>query len=159
NITPGLKQLGSIWLPLQHILIAPLTIFDVLWTTGLAGSLVSAACFVGTGFFLYGSTRLWTNSRAAGWLAFMLFAFNPRIIYLFPTPRTEPLMVLCASGLIYFLLQWIETESWNAFAMASLMAFAGTLTRYEGWAIAAAAIPVVLIAARQRRFAATILFT
>src|SRR3954471_20752466 len=53
NTTPGLKHLGSIWLPLQHVLIAPLTFFDILWTTGLAGSLVSAACFVGTAFFLY----------------------------------------------------------------------------------------------------------
>ena len=70
NTTPGLKQLGSIWLPLQAILIAPLTIFDILWTTGLAGSVLSAACFVGSSFFLYGSTFLWTNSRSAGWLSF-----------------------------------------------------------------------------------------
>src|SRR5436309_12041134 len=55
NFTPGLKQLGSIWLPLPHLLIAPLTWFDVLWTTGLAGSFLSAACYVGTGGFLFES--------------------------------------------------------------------------------------------------------
>ena len=31
NFTPGLRQLGSIWLPLPHLLIVPLTWFDLLW--------------------------------------------------------------------------------------------------------------------------------
>src|SRR5262245_27569979 len=73
NATPGLKQLGSIWLPLQQILIAPLTLSDVLWTTGLAGSFLSVACFVGTAWFLYGTAVRWTGFRVAGWLAFLFF--------------------------------------------------------------------------------------
>src|SRR5215472_8065563 len=83
NATPGLKQLGSSWLPLQHLLIAPLTLSDRLWSTGLAGSLLSAACFVATAWFLFGTALRWTGSREAGWLAFLLFVFNPRLIYLF----------------------------------------------------------------------------
>src|SRR5438034_11014985 len=65
NFTPGLKQLGSIWLPLQHLLIAPLTWFDALWVTGLAGSLLSAACYVGTGWFLFASALRCTGARIA----------------------------------------------------------------------------------------------
>src|ERR1700752_3435758 len=53
NVTPGLKQLGSSWLPLQHLLILPLTFSDVLWSTGLAGSLLSALAFVGSSCFLH----------------------------------------------------------------------------------------------------------
>src|SRR5438105_1801809 len=83
NLTPGVKQLGSIWLPLQHILIAPLTLSDTLWSTGLAGSILSALCFAGSAYFLYGAALFWTGSRAAGWLAFLFFVVNPRIIYLF----------------------------------------------------------------------------
>ena len=158
NTTPGLKQLGSIWLPLQHILIAPLTLSDYLWSTGLAGSLLSALCFVGTSWFLYATAALWTMTRTAGWLAFLFFALNPRLIYLFTTPMTEPLMILCASGLVFYLTLWVDTESWRPFAWACLMACAGTLTRYEGWAIAAVAIPVVFIVSRRQRVAATILF-
>ncbi len=159
NTTPGLNQLGSIWLPLQHILISPLTLVDILWTTGLAGSLLSAACFVGTAWFLYGTAVTWTGSRPAGWLAFMFFALNPRLIYLFATPMTEPLMVVCAAGLVYYLVSWAHNGRPRDFALASLMVFAGTLTRYEGWSIAIAAILVVFIVARQRRFVWTILFT
>src|SRR5215510_15943386 len=46
NVTPGIRQLGSIWLPLPHLLIAPLTWFDDLWRTGAAGSLLSMTCYV-----------------------------------------------------------------------------------------------------------------
>jgi hypothetical protein len=159
NFTPGLKQLGSIWLPLPHLLIAPLTWFDILWSTGLAGSLLSAACFVGTGCFLFGSAFRMTGVRVAGWLAFLFFAFNPRIIYLFTTPMTEPLMIFCAAGLGYFLICWIQSGRWQPLALAAAMMFGGTLTRYEGWAIAVAAVVIVFIAARRDRWVNTILFT
>src|SRR5215471_10037937 len=70
NETQGLKQLGSNWLPLQHLLIAPLTLSDTLWSSGLAGSFISAICFVGTAWFLFGTAFRWTGSLPAGWLAF-----------------------------------------------------------------------------------------
>src|ERR1700745_405157 len=46
SLTPGFAQLGGIWLPLPHILMAPLVWFDPLWRTGLAGSIVSGTAFV-----------------------------------------------------------------------------------------------------------------
>src|SRR5207248_243216 len=48
--------------------------------------------------------------------------------------------------------------SWKPFAMASLMALAGTLTRYEGWALAATAVVMIPFLARRQRIASTILF-
>src|SRR6476660_499905 len=70
NIQPGIRQLGTVWLPLPHILMAPLTVIDPLWRTGAAGSLVSMVCFVGTGIFLFLTGSEWTGSRITGWLAF-----------------------------------------------------------------------------------------
>src|SRR4051812_38972427 len=46
NLTPGPRQLGSIWLPLPHLLIAPLTFVDALWINGLSGSFLSVSCYV-----------------------------------------------------------------------------------------------------------------
>jgi hypothetical protein len=158
NLTPGLQQLGSIWLPLPHLLIVPLTAIDALWTSGVAGSLLSLVCFVGTSIFLFSTGYAWTGSKFVGWMAFLCFALNPRLIYLFTTPMTEPLMVFCASGLFYYLLRWTEDGTWKPFALAALMAFAGTLTRYEGWAIAATAAAMIPILARKQRIASTILF-
>src|SRR6266550_9079515 len=53
NIEPGLRQLGTVWLPLPHILAAPLAAIDPLWRSGAAGSLLSVVCFVGSSVFLF----------------------------------------------------------------------------------------------------------
>lgn len=158
NLTPGIRQLGSVWLPLQHLLIAPLAWFDSLWITGLAGSLVSAACYIGTSVYLLLTGYFWTGSRLTGWMSFALFALNPHLIYFFTTPMTEPLTILCLAGMVYHLVRWTQTSSWSHFAFAALMVFAGTLTRYEGWAAAAAATVLVPIIAPGKRREAAILF-
>src|SRR5947207_11916461 len=67
NFELGLRNLGTIWLPLPHLLIAPLAAIGTLWKSGAAGSLVSVACFVGTSLFLYSTALAWSGSRIAGW--------------------------------------------------------------------------------------------
>src|SRR6201984_1608954 len=53
NIQPGLRQLGTVWLPLPHILMAPLAAIDPLWRSGAAGSTLSVLSFIGTSVFLF----------------------------------------------------------------------------------------------------------
>jgi hypothetical protein len=158
NFELGLRNLGTVWLPLPHLLIAPLASIDVLWRSGAAGSLISVGCFIGTSVFLFLIGSAWTGSRIAGWVAFMLFALNPRLIYFFTTPENEPLMIFCSTGLLYYLVRWTQEESWSDLALAALFAFGGTWTRYEGWALAAVACIVVSIVTKTRRVAVTILF-
>src|SRR5438309_10451639 len=61
NIEPGLRQLGTVWLPLPHLLMAPLAVIDPLWRSGAAGSLLSIICFIGTGMFLFLTGLEWTG--------------------------------------------------------------------------------------------------
>jgi hypothetical protein len=67
-------------------------------------------------------------------------------------------MVFCAAGLVYYLIRWTQHERRRDFALAALFAFASTWTRYEGWALAAAACLLVPMIARTRRISAAILF-
>ena len=54
NLTPGFAQLGSVWLPLPHLL-ATLTIWnDFMWHSGLAGAIQSMIAFVATGLIIAG---------------------------------------------------------------------------------------------------------
>src|SRR5215510_4028957 len=158
NFEWGLRNLGSVWLPLPHLLMAPLAAIDRLWTNGAAGSILSVISFVGTSVFLFLTGLEWTGSRITGWVAFMLFALNPRLIYFFTTPENETLMILCATGLLYYLVRWTQDERWRDFALGALFALAGTLTRYEGWALTAAGCLIVSVVTKKRRIAATILF-
>src|SRR5205807_9885388 len=38
SLTPGWKQLGTVWLPLPHILIMPFVISTASWQTGFGAS-------------------------------------------------------------------------------------------------------------------------
>ncbi len=43
--TPGPEQIGTVWLPLTHILLVPFVMHSDWWQSGLAGAIPSAACF------------------------------------------------------------------------------------------------------------------
>ena len=44
--TPGLFQLGTVWLPLPHLLDIPFIVNDRLWQTGLGASIPSMIAYV-----------------------------------------------------------------------------------------------------------------
>ncbi|HZW80081.1 MAG TPA: hypothetical protein VFF50_06405, partial [Candidatus Deferrimicrobiaceae bacterium] len=44
--TPGLLQLGTVWLPLPHLLIVPFIISKHMWQSGAGGSIPSMAGFI-----------------------------------------------------------------------------------------------------------------
>src|SRR5947209_15608674 len=44
--TPGLLQLGTVWLPLPHLLMLPFLVSRWLWQTGVAGSIPSLFAYV-----------------------------------------------------------------------------------------------------------------
>ncbi|HKR83995.1 MAG TPA: hypothetical protein VJS37_07445, partial [Terriglobales bacterium] len=53
--TPGLLQLGTVWLPLPHLLMLPFVAFRWLWQTGIGGSFPSMLSYV---FSVLGIFRL-----------------------------------------------------------------------------------------------------
>src|SRR5436853_3191851 len=44
--TPGLLQLGTVWLPLPHLLMLPFLITKWMWQTGIGGSVPSMVAYV-----------------------------------------------------------------------------------------------------------------
>src|SRR5438128_2360762 len=49
SLKPGFSQLGSVWLPLPHLLMAITIWNDFMWHSGLAGAIQSMVSFVATG--------------------------------------------------------------------------------------------------------------
>ena len=44
--TPGLLQLGTVWLPLPHLLTIPFILSNALWQNGTGGSIPSMIAYV-----------------------------------------------------------------------------------------------------------------
>src|ERR1700744_1272160 len=46
SITPGVGQLGAIWLPFPQVLTIPFIWNNFLWHSGFAGSIISGIAFI-----------------------------------------------------------------------------------------------------------------
>jgi hypothetical protein len=149
SITPGLDEIGSGWLPLYHILVAPLAVNDHLWRTGLAGSLVSVAAFAMAAWFVFHLGCEMNRNLAAGWVALAGFLACSNMLYVASTPLTEPLCVMWAVLVVWALFRFQESGGWRTLTVASFAAFFGALTRYDGWYLLPFAA-LFIIFARQR---------
>ncbi len=156
--TPGYDQIGTVWLPLPHVLMLPLVTNDWLWQTGLAGSIPSAACFIAAGLFLFGAIRrtLGTAAAAAG---VALFALNPNILYLQSIAMTEAPFFAAFFATLYFTIRFRDTQSLFSVAAAGVASAAASLIRYEGWFVIPFVALYFLTAARTHRFLAAAVFS
>src|ERR1700722_12639095 len=73
---PGITQLGSVWLPLPHLLLVPFLLVDPWWRSGFAPVIPSAGCYLLACLGLYRLARIWLSPTAAS-LALIIFAANP----------------------------------------------------------------------------------
>ncbi|MEU6245877.1 glycosyltransferase [Glycomyces sp. NPDC047010] len=155
--TAGLAQLGGVWLPLPHLLTAPLATWEALYTSGFAGAAVSMAAYVVAVRGLFVHARSVGGHWAAGLTAAGLFALNPNVLYLQATAMTELLLFACAVVAVHHLHEWCTHGRLRDLTLASAAVLAASLTRYEGWILCAVTGLIVAFTAlrRHRRYAHT----
>jgi hypothetical protein len=156
NQTPGYDQIGSVWLPLPHLLLMPFARVDRWWRSGIAAAFPSSACFVIGGTFLFLAARRIFRSTAAAAAATALAALNPNLLYLQSTAMTEAVFFAALMALLYFSARFRETQGWGAATGAGIAACAGSLARYEGWFLIPFAAAYFFVAARRRPAAACV---
>jgi hypothetical protein len=155
---PGYDQIGTVWLPLPHVLMLPFVRNNRLWRSGLAGAIPSSACFVIAGIFLYAAIRRAAHSSAVALASLGLLALNPNLLYLQATPMTETVFLAALMALLYFTVLFRETQSFAAVIGAGLASIAASLARYEGWIVIPFVAIYFLIVGRKHRFTAPLLF-
>jgi hypothetical protein len=132
---PGIHNIGTVWLPLPHLILLPLVAIDALFYSGIAGLVVGIPCLVGTSVLLFLLVRKFTGSSPIAFLSGCLFGLNPNLVYMALTPMNELLFMLLVTIGGYALLRWqLEKGEWWALACATAVALAA-LCRYEAWFI------------------------
>ncbi len=133
GLKPGLAQLGSVWLPLNHLLMIPLIWQDTLWHTGLAGAFWSMLAFVGTAVLITRYLKL----LGVGWLGQLvgatIFIANLNVLYLQSTAMTELLLLFTMLAGCYYLLHYHQTDNVLYLIKAAFWIMLSTLVRYDGW--------------------------
>ncbi|MCI0622531.1 MAG: hypothetical protein L0387_12875 [Acidobacteria bacterium] len=148
---PHYSHLGTVWLPLPHLLLLPWVRNDFLWSTGLAGSLISALAFWAACYWLYALSRLTQGREWAGSLSVAAFASNPNILYLQSTPLGEMLYVALFLATLTSLMKFTQQASLQTAVTCGGFALLASLTRYDGWLLAPLGAMVVFAASVRRR--------
>jgi hypothetical protein len=164
--TPGLLQLGTVWLPLPHLLIMPFIISKQMWQGGSGGSIPSMAGFV---FGVLGIFRLvraaaGRNGEAAeapkdlapkdrlekagaakewpakvgAWAAALVYGANPNLIYMQATAMGESLYLAFFIWAVVYFAEFLRgtAKAHRSLMKCGLCLFAACLTRYDGWFLA-----------------------
>ena len=155
--TPGFRQLGSVWLPLPHLLLLPFVQRMSWWQSGVAGALPSMLCYTAACAGLLRLARMFLQPAVA-LLAVAFFALNPGLVYFSTTAMTEPLFlaeIVWAALLIALFARRSaagETAGLRPLLLgAALVLVCAVFTRYDGWIYTAAAWCVASFAVLRRR--------
>ena len=147
SLTPGFRQLGTVWLPLPHALIAPFVVNDWMWHSGVGGSIVSMLAYVAATLGIFRLVRSALSKPhirqqlaiGGAWLAALAFALNPNLLYLQTTAMTEPLYLALSVWALIWLQDFVngirsnDMQPGRALVLSGVCLCAGEMTRYDGW--------------------------
>ena len=140
--TPTLLGLGTVWLPLPHLLDIPFIVNDRMWQTGLGASIPSMLAYIAGALGMF---RLVCGmvSRATAWIAVAIYALNPNLIYMQATAMTEALYLALFIWAAVFFADFVRNadeepeRAGKSLMKCGVMVAASMLVRYDGWFLAA----------------------
>jgi hypothetical protein len=141
---PRFSMLGSVWLPLPHVLMLPFVQVYGWWANGAAALPSSVLSYLAGCAGIYRLARRWLSPQPAA-LALAFFALNPNLLYLQTTAMTEPLFLCEMIWVAVWMVEWRENLDSNPRraqhrqVWIALMLVAAVFTRYDGWIMAAIA--------------------
>ena len=135
-----------------HIICLPLVGNDWLWSTGLAGTIPVALCFVIAGLCFYLAASEVYQSSMAALVVVSCFALNPNVLYLASIPMTEVVFLAGLAVLLFALFRFRRTQAKGLIALAVLSSWSMSLTRYDGWFLIPFASIYFALFAKNRRW-------
>ncbi len=160
NWATSFWQLGTVWLPLQHVAMLPFVWNKALWQSGIAGAIPSMAAYIlGTlGVFRLVSGRA---PKVAAYFAAAIYALNPNLLYMQATAMNEPILMAFFVWALAYLDEWLRgifppspdsgspaarMRPEKALEACGIVIAGGILTRYDGWFLAAGLGVVLTVA-------------
>jgi hypothetical protein len=154
----GYERLGSVWLPVLHLICTPFVRNNSFWSSGLAGTIPVAICFVIAGIFFYLTAREAYGCRICAAIVLACFALNPNVLYLASIPMTEVVFLAGLAVTMFAILRFRATQNARYILLGVVAAWWMCLTRYDGWFLIPFSGLAYALFARTRRLAVLIGF-
>ena len=133
GLKPGLAQIGSVWLPLNHLLMVPTIWNDWMWHSGFSGAIQSMIAFVGTGCVISVLLKKLHVGALGRFIGVAVFVVNVNILYLQSTAMTEILLLGTMTIGAYELIIWHQDDNILHLVKSAFWIMLATLVRYDGW--------------------------
>jgi hypothetical protein len=157
SLNPGIRQIGSVWLPFPHLLMMPFAARMEWWQNGIAGAIPSMACYVLSVAGLWRLSRYWLRPAGAI-VATLFFALNPGLLYMQTTAMNEPLFLCQMIWSALFLTAYLRgIEAGNhrlagrALTACGVVLVTAVYTRYDAWIFATLAWLIAVTALARAR--------
>ena len=151
SLNPGFRQLGSVWLPLPHLLLLPFVWRMEWWQSGLAGAFPSLGAYILGSAGIYRLARLWISPLSA-LVAAVFFGLNPGLLYMQTTAMNEPLFLAEMIWAVVLIVEFGRALDAGEMELAPKLLIAtgvvlamAVYTRYDGWIFAFLAWLVALV--------------
>jgi hypothetical protein len=154
SATPGFQQLGTVWLPVPHLVLAPFVIDFGWWVSGTGSAIVGTLCLALSATALYRIAARLRFRRGARLVTVAGFVSSPAVLYVFTTPLTEPVLIAGLLGCVAGLARWVTATRRHSFGETAV--FCGfplaiaVMSRYEGWALLLGGVLFVLVVSSRR---------
>jgi hypothetical protein len=169
SMTPGLLQLGTVWLPLPHLLMVPFIFPNKMWQSGMGGSIPSMIAYVFgvVGIFRLVRGLLKSDSRTqpaadvGAWVAAFAYGANPNLIYMQSTALTETLYLAFFIWAMVYFTEFLRgqqlredgpasNEAQRVLRQCACCVACAEMTRYDGWFLAGVIGAIVVVIAGRR---------
>lgn len=140
--TPTLLGLGTVWLPLPHLLDIPFIMNDHMWQTGLGGSIPSMLVYIAGALGIFRLVR-GLASRMTAWIAALIYSLNPNLMYMQATAMTETLYLALFVWAVVYFAEFVRDvgdepkRTSKSLVKCGVMVALAMLVRYDGWFLAA----------------------
>jgi len=151
GLTPGIAQIGSVWLPLTHLLMVATVWNNFMWHSGLAGAIQSMVAYVVTGVFIFLFLEELGVGIAGRLIGVAIFALNPNVLYLQSTAMTEPMFMGTMTASFYYFLLWHKEEKIKFLIAAAFWIMLSSLVRYDGWFLLFLSAMLLLLSVWKRK--------
>ena len=140
SVEPGINQIGTVWLPLPHLMFLPFSLVDQLYVSGIAGMIVNLPCHAIASVLIYKIIRKQVGLTYVAMIGGFLYASNPNLIYLGITAMTEAPFLLFFIAFVYYFQKWNDgfsefKNNLKHLALASFFISLATLCRYDAWIV------------------------
>ena len=150
-----LANLGTVWLPLYHLILLPFVKLNSLYYTGLAGAIVNSIMQSAIGSTIY----LIIKGRTGVIAALLYGTLTYSLIHASSSYMVVAGIYFSIIGIFYF-QQYIQNHSYGHLIKSIFLFMLASITRYETWPLLVGVTLIILFKERKKKptFTASLIF-